>query len=44
MTDIYDQLKTLGIELNHHEALSDARACALITLRAEAQRVAGISL
>jgi DNA polymerase-3 subunit epsilon len=35
--------KVLGIELNHHEALSDARACALITLRAESQRRAGVA-
>jgi DNA polymerase-3 subunit epsilon len=35
--------KVLGIELNHHEALSDARACALITLKAEAHRLAGLT-
>ena len=26
--------QVLGIELNHHEALSDARACAQIVMRA----------
>jgi len=33
-TKLSNVCQVLGIELNHHEALSDARACAKIVLRA----------
>lgn len=34
-TKLSNVCKVLGIELNHHEALSDARACAQIVLQAQ---------
>jgi len=36
-TKLPDVCRHLGLELNHHEALSDALACAGIVLRAQAQ-------
>lgn len=36
-TKLPDVCRRLGLELNHHEALSDALACAGIVLRAQAQ-------
>ncbi len=33
-TKLSNVCKVLGIDLNHHEALSDARACAQIVIRA----------
>lgn len=36
-TNLPSVCRTLGIDLNHHEALSDARACAQIVLRAQAE-------
>jgi len=37
-TKLSNVCQVLGIELNHHEALSDARACAQIVLRALQKR------
>ena len=37
-TNLPTVCRNLGIELNHHEALSDARACAQIVMRAHAAK------
>jgi DNA polymerase III subunit epsilon len=36
-TKLSNVCQVLGIELNHHEALSDARACAQIVIRAQSE-------